>query len=203
MAELRVAAAVLAAGQSRRFGMADKLAAELNGRRLAEYATGTLAGLPLAQRWVIAGQDAHPCAAAWQASGFAVAVNGRAGEGMGTSLALAARLAAEAGADALLVALADMPLVPASHFAALLERGAALGEAAVVASAAAGQRSPPALFGRAHFAELAEATGDQGARHLLAQADLVTCAPDWLVDVDDPAALAAVAARLVAPPESC
>ncbi len=195
MAELRVAAAVLAAGQSRRFGVEDKLAADLKGRRLGDYAVATLAGLPLDQRWVIAASADHPCAAAWRASGFAVAVNERAREGMGTSLAMAARLAVAAGADALLIALADMPLVPASHFAALLERGAALGDTAIVASEAAGQRSPPVLFGRDHFAQLAAATGDQGARHLLGSAEPVTCPPDWLIDIDDPAALARLAAR--------
>ena len=195
MAELRIAVAVLAAGQSRRFGAEDKLAADLKGRRLGEYAVATLGGLAFDQRWVIAASAGHPCSAAWQASGFVVAVNDRAHEGMGTSLALAAGLAQDAGADALLIALADMPLVPASHFAALLERGAALGDAAIVASEAAGRRMPPALFGRDHFGQLAAARGDQGARHLLGSAQPVTCPPDWLIDVDDPAALARLAAR--------
>lgn len=202
MAEPRIAAAVLAAGQSRRFGAADKLAAELNGRRLGEYAAATIAVLPLAHRWVIAGQNDHPCAAAWRASGFAVAVNDRADEGMGTSLALAARLAIEARADALLVALADMPLIPANHFAALLDRAAARGGQALVASEADGQRSPPVVFGSNLLPELAKAAGDRGARHLLGRAEPIVCAGDWLADIDDPAALARVRA-LVSPGESC
>lgn len=195
MAERRVAVAVLAAGQSRRFGAEDKLAADLKGRRLGEYAVATLAGLAFDQRWVIAASADHPCTASWQASGFAITVNDRAVEGMGTSLALAASLAVEAGAEALLIALADMPLVPASHFAALLACGEVLSRAALVASEADGQRSPPALFGRDHFALLAASAGDQGARHLLGAAQPVTCSPDWLIDVDDPAALARLAAR--------
>lgn len=202
MAELQIAAAVLAAGQSRRFGAMDKLAADLKGRQLGEYATATLAGLPLAHRWVIAAQADHPCAAAWRAGGFAVAVNDRAGEGMGTSLALAARLALEAKADLLLVALADMPLIPASHFAALLDRAAARGVEALVASEADGQRSPPVVFGANLLPELAKAAGDRGARHLLGRAEPLVCAADWLADIDDPATLARVRA-LVSPGESC
>ncbi len=202
MPELRIAAAVLAAGQSRRFGAADKLTAELKGRQLGEYAAATLAGLPLAHRWVIAAQADHPCAAAWQTGGFAVAVNDRADEGMGTSLALAARLALEAKADALLVTLADMPLIPASHFAALVNRAAARGADALVASEADGQRSPPVLFGANLLPELAKAGGDRGARHLLGQAEPLVCAADWLADIDDPTALARVRA-LVSPGESC
>lgn len=202
MAELRIAVAVLAAGQSRRFGAEDKLAASLGDTLLGEAAARTLGGLAFAHRWVIAASADHPCAPAWSAAGFALAVNDQATAGMGTSLALAARLAIEASADALLVALADMPLVPADHFAALLARAAALGPEAMVASEAAGVRSPPAVFGRNHLAELAKAGGDRGARHLLGQAEPLTCPADWLADVDDPAALARVRA-LVSRGESC
>lgn len=202
MAELRLAVAVLAAGQSRRFGAADKLAAQFGAGLLGERAVRTLGGLAFADRWVIAASADHPCAPAWSAAGFVVVVNDQAEAGMGTSLALAARLAIEAKAAALLVALADMPLVPADHFAALLARAVALGPEAMVTSEAAGVRSPPAVFGRNHLAELAKAGGDQGARHLLVQAEPLTCPPDWLADVDDPAALARVRA-LVTRGESC
>jgi len=195
LADLRIAAAVLAAGQSRRFGADDKLAASFNGLRLGELVPATLAGLGFAERWVITRRDDHPCAPGWRKAGFAVAINERAAEGMGQSLALAARLARAAGADALLVALADMPIVPANHFAALLARAASAGPQAILASQAGSHRSPPALFGRDQFGELAEAAGDHGARHLLARAEPVDCPPDWLSDIDEPADLARLAPR--------
>lgn len=186
----RFAVAVLAAGQSRRFGPDDKLAARFQGALLGEWACRTLAGLDLAQRWVIAARAGHPCAARWQADGFAIAENAQAAAGMGTSVALAARLALQANAPGLLIALADMPLVPATHFQALIARAVAVGPAAIVASAADGVRMPPAAFGRDHLAGLAAMTGDFGARALLQQADLVTCPPEWLIDIDSPQALA-------------
>ena len=192
----RLAVAVLAAGQSRRFGSADKLAALLGDGLLGEHACRTLAGLPSAHRWVIAARPDHPCAPGWRAAGFEIAVNPAAESGMGSSVALAARLAQEAGAAALLIALADMPLVPISHFQALVARAAGLGADAVIASAAGDMAMPPALFGSAQFTALAEASGDAGARHLLAGAERLAGDPAWLIDVDHAEALAMARARL-------
>ncbi len=194
MADLAVA--VLAAGQSRRFGSADKLAALLGDSLLGEHACRRLAGLAAAHRWVIAARPDHPCAPGWRAAGFEIAVNPAAESGMGSSVALAARLAQDAGAAALLIALADMPLVPLSHFQALVERAAGLGPGAIIASAAGDVAMPPALFGSAHFAALAGASGDTGARHLLAGAERLAGDPAWLIDVDDAAALARARALL-------
>lgn len=185
----RLAVAVLAAGQSSRFGPADKLTACLRGQRLGELACRTLADMPFAQRWVIAARADHPCANSWQASGFTVAVNPQAASGMGTSVALAATLALDAQVDGLLIALADMPLVPAGHYHALIARAGQLGAAALVASAAGSVRSPPAAFGRDHLNVLAASQGDTGGRALLGQAELIACAPDRLIDIDDPQAL--------------
>lgn len=185
-----VAVAVLAAGQSRRFGSADKLAAELRGSMLGLHVCRTLAPLPIAHRWVIAAGENHPCAAGWRAAGFAVAINADAASGMGSSVALAARLARQAGACALLIALADMPLVPAAFFADLLE----LAEPAALFAAHNGNApTPPALLGSDHFGQLMQASGDQGARTLLAAARCLPCDPALLVDIDDPAALARLA----------
>lgn len=186
----RFAVAVLAAGQSRRFAPGDKLTAGFLGQQLGELACHTLAGLDFAPRWVIAAQADHPCEPSWQADGFTIAVNPQAAAGMGTSVALAATMALAANADGLLIALADMPLVPADHFRALVTRAAATGPAAIVASAAGSVRSPPAAFGRDHLAALAAMTGDVGARALLQQAELVPCAPELLIDIDTEQALA-------------
>lgn len=190
MPEVRIAAAVLAAGQSRRFGAEDKLSAPFADGLLGQHVPAVLGGLDLDHRWIIASRSDHPCAASWSQAGFEIAVNERAADGMGHSLALAAQLAAQAGVDGLLIALADMPFVPASHFTALLERGAGRGPEAIVASQGNEQRSPPAWFGRAHLAALAAAAGDHGARHLLTAAEPIACSPDWLHDIDVPADLA-------------
>lgn len=182
-----MAVAVLAAGQSRRFGDADKLAAGFRGAMLGLHACRTLSLLPLAQRWVIASDTCHPCAKGWREAGFTVAPNPDAETGMGSSVALAAKLARESGVTALLIALADMPLVPASHFGDLMDHA---DTDALVASHNGTSPTPPALFGSTHFARLMEAIGDTGARGLLAGAETLPCDPAWLIDIDDPAALA-------------
>lgn len=191
----RIAVAVLAAGQSRRFGAADKLLAPLHGKPLGLHVCDRLSGIRFAHCWVIAPTPAHPCAQGWHAAGFTVVPNRDAASGIGSSVALAGRLALEAGADGLLLALADMPLVPHAHYRALLARASAQVTAASHNGVAP---TPPALFSRADLPVLAGARGDSGARSLLARAQIVACDVALLADIDDPAAL--IAAEGLAPP---
>ena len=182
--------AVLAAGQSRRFGPSDKLCAIFRDKPLGLHVTDVLSRLDAEHRVVIAADENHPCAKGWQSAGFSVVRNPNADEGMGTSVAVAARLARRTGSDFLLIALADMPLVPQSHYAALLEIGREQGDAAIVASSDGVSRMPPGVFGSEHFDALAELGGDQGARVLLQRGEAIPCPPDWLIDIDTPEALA-------------
>ena len=106
---------------------------------------------------------------------------------MGSSVAKAATLATNAECDALLIALADMPLVPSEHYHALVDAMHRGHE--IVVSARGAVRMPPALFSHGHFAALSELDGDKGARELLAQGQVVECPPEWLIDIDTPEAL--------------
>lgn len=108
-------------------------------------------------------------------------------QGMGASLACGVRAAPEA--DGWLIALADMPDVPAAVIAALnaeLQAGAPL-----VAPTYQGQRGHPVGFSHAFYPELSALSGDRGARHLLeqhaAQLRLIAVnAPGILRDFDTP-----------------
>ena len=102
---------------------------------------------------------------------------------MGTSVAMAARLAIEAQADALMIALADMPLVPPAHFRAL---AAQAGRSAICVSRTGETRMPPAIFGADHFERFASLGGDKGARGILAEGTAIDCPSEWLRDVDTP-----------------
>ena len=105
---------------------------------------------------------------------------------MGTSLALGAAAARELGASRLLVLLADMPHVTASHGAAVL---AACTDKHASASLCDGVRMPPACFPAADFTRLAALSGDHGARDLIADlpADaLVEAGPALFTDIDMP-----------------
>jgi CTP:molybdopterin cytidylyltransferase MocA len=178
----RIGVALLAAGSSRRFGEADKLAANFRGRALGEHAALALPVEQFENAWVITSAADHPCEPQWRALRFLPLVNPHASEGMGTSVAHAAKAAEEASLDGLLIALADMPLVPSEHFQALIDAWDA--SEPIVVSAKGDVLMPPALFSSAHFKALRQSSGDQGARVLIAQGHVVPCPPEWLKDID-------------------
>jgi len=190
LARGRVFMAVLAAGSSRRFGEDDKLAARFRGKRLGEHICDNAPRELIAPQCavVIASRADHPCRAAWEKAGFQIALNARAQEGMGTSVALAALLAQKRDCDALLIALADMPLVPQTHLAALIEACRAGSD--TVCSTNGTARTVPATFSRRAFAALTTLDEDVGARGLLKGAQALSCPPQWLIDIDTPQALA-------------
>jgi len=176
--------AVLAAGQSVRFTRGDKLAQPFHGKMLGLHICEKLNGTGFARSLVIAASGDHPCAQGWREYGFDVAVNDSAADGMGTSVALAARLAARDAADGLLICLADMPFVPAAHFARLTREFEEHGPGHIAASYDGCAVSPPALFGATHFPQLARLNADKGAKTLLAAAQRVSIAPELLIDID-------------------
>lgn len=187
-----LAVAVLAAGASRRFGDADKLRVPFRGSMLGLHAVRAIPRELFGEAWVIAANGDHPCRQGWESAGFILRENPFAAEGMGTSVALAAQLAQEAQSDGLLIALADMPLVPREHFAALAQAAKERRPDMILVSCKGTVRMPPAVFGTAHFESLVRLGGDAGARDLLAQGEIVTCPPQFLTDIDTPEALAAL-----------
>lgn len=182
MGSLRLGAALLAAGSSRRFGGGDKLAAGFQGRMLAEHAALAIPVEEFVSLWVITQGPNHPCEPTWRVRGFVPLINPYAEQGMGTSVALAAEAAMGASLDALLIALADMPLVPRSHFEALIQNHSRADD--ITLSATGEARMPPAIFGSGHFQTLAHSIGDEGARALLNQGTVVDCPRSWLKDID-------------------
>jgi molybdenum cofactor cytidylyltransferase len=178
---------LLAAGLSRRFGATDKLMADLGGRPLGLHVAEALAGVPFGSRIAVTGAGSPEYAPL----GFRIVLNAEPAHGQAGSLRLGVDAARSVGAGAVLVLLADMPRVGAGHVRGLLA-AASGGEAAIACSTDGVRRSPPALFGRGWFGRLAALSGDEGARALLADAPAVRAAPGELVDVDTPAALAAL-----------
>ena len=181
---------LLAAGRSTRFGAGrHKLHQELFGRPLGEVAAATLATMPFRERvavTVAGGLD-------FEALGFREVVNDNPEVGMARSVTLGITVADRLGAAAVLVALADMPCVTATHVERLF---AAVSGGSVVASSDGHAAKPPALFTRDQFARLRALSGDVGARALLRDAALVVAPADELVDVDTIEELERLRARL-------
>jgi CTP:molybdopterin cytidylyltransferase MocA len=183
---VNLAIALLAAGGATRFG-GGKLDATVAGKPLGQWALDAALTVPHQRLAVVVGDPAPAFA-----GGCEPLVNERAAEGLGTSAALAARWAA--GSDALLIMLADMPLVSVGTLQALVAAG---GPAAVAYPG--GKPGAPACFPAALFPALAALTGDSGAAHVLrglADVTMVETAPEELRDVDRPEDLADVEAIL-------
>ncbi|HEX7709318.1 MAG TPA: NTP transferase domain-containing protein [Sphingomonadaceae bacterium] len=189
-----LAIAILAAGAGARFG-GGKLDAPVAGRLLGGYAVE--AARPLGVPKIVVGRPVPEFANQAMALGDAQLLkNTRAGEGLGTSVALAALQAAAAGAEALLLLAADMPRVTTATLRKLAE-ACAPGRPACVAYAD-GSAGIPACFPADWFAALARLEGDRGAGALLRDAPVLSVtevSPDELADVDTAEDLAALAAR--------
>jgi CTP:molybdopterin cytidylyltransferase MocA len=168
---------VLAAGSGIRFG-GGKLDALLAGKRVGQWVLDAVAEAGFAPGVIVTGAEAPQFA---RESEWTLAVNPRAAEGLGTSLAVAAGRALALGKP-LLVVLADMPLVASDHLLAL---SGADGAAATVWP---GDRAGvPAYFPMALLPQLAALSGDAGAGAFLSGRDDVTRieVPEaMLVDVD-------------------
>jgi len=187
---LRFVGLLLAAGSSSRFG-SDKLQHSLpHGVAIAVQAARHLKA-EVSRIVAVVRPGADETARALEAEGCEVAVCDRAAEGMGASLACAARTAGEA--DGYLVALADMPFVRRTSIAAVraaLEAGALL-----AAPYWRARRGHPVGFAGRLRAELEGLSGDEGAKRVLAAhgAELVKVPvgdPGVIRDIDRPADLA-------------
>lgn len=183
-------AVILAAGASRRFG---------SPKQLARYRGETLLArsVRLAQEaragtvCVVLGYRAEAMRRALRqgrvsAGETNLVRNARWRDGMGRSLARGVR-ALDQGARAVLVCLADQPLLEAGDLARLVLAWRA-SPRSVVASRYDGKPGVPAIFPRSHFAALKSLSGDRGARVLLASSNDVLTVPMPLaaVDIDDP-----------------
>lgn len=175
--------AVLAAGAASRFG-GGKLDAMLAGKPVGQWVLDAVTAVGLAPGMIVVGSVTPRFAGQ---SGWPLLVNDRAEQGLGTSLALAAGRALVQG-RALLVVLADMPLVDPDHLRQLTN-----GVATAATLWPQGKAGVPAHFTLADLPLLASLSGDAGAGAVLAASKRVAVLavpPQMLLDVDTPDDLA-------------
>jgi len=158
-----VFAIVLAAGSASRFGSAKQLAM-LNGMPLVGYASRLATQTCGSRSVLVAGHQWRAVADACTPWAGYLVVNELHQHGIGSSLAIAVRAIRHA-ADAVVVMLADQPLISAAHVNKLIAAWSG-DEHEIIASAYAGTRGAPALFARGCFPRLESLCADQGARSL-------------------------------------
>jgi len=176
----RTVLVLLGAGRSSRFGAENKLEAEFLGTPVGLHVVTAFEDVPFLARVAVV----NDCALDFASRGYRVLHNDSPDEGMARSVRLGAEHAIERDAEAVLIALADMPRVTAAHVYRLLD--AADSSDAVVASSDGVQPRPPAVFGRDRFAFLTSLSGDSGARDLVRAGKHVVTAPAELIDIDTP-----------------
>ncbi|MEM6973023.1 MAG: molybdopterin-binding/glycosyltransferase family 2 protein [Pseudomonadota bacterium] len=165
----RVSALLLAAGASRRMAGRDKLIEVIDGQAVLRLQAEALLKSGVEEVVVVLRPDAPARRAALADLPLRLIENPRAEEGMGASLA-AGMAALDPRADAVLIALADMPELTAEDHARLLAAfDPGEGREIIRATAADGTPGHPVLFGRRFFEPLAMAAGDEGARRVVAE----------------------------------
>jgi len=187
-----VFAAVLAAGGSSRFG-STKQTALLEGVPLVRRAIDTAVTACGDRVLAVIGHDADAVLAAIDSAPCFIAVNEGYDGGLGTSIATAARVC-HGHADALLLLLADQPLVTSQHLGALMDTWSGA-DHVIVASSYSGTAGPPVLFPIHAFEALESLTGDQGARALFHDGRFTLRTVPFepaAIDIDTPADLAAL-----------
>ncbi len=192
MPEHSVFALVLAAGESSRFGATKQLAeydgATLVGRavRLAEDVCGDRTILVVGSDWK------RVLAACGPLRGFFVR-NDNYKSGMASSIACGVNSVAHS-ADAVLLLMADQPLLTVEHLSALINEWLEAPNEIVI-SEYSGVKGPPVVFPAHCFDSLMKLEGDQGARSILTDTKYPVRALAFeaaAVDIDTPGDLAKV-----------
>jgi molybdenum cofactor cytidylyltransferase len=187
---LNIVGLLLAAGSATRFG-ADKLQHVLpHGVAMAVQAARHLRS-QLPRVVAVVKPGAPELSSRLKVEGCEIAVCDNAAEGMGASLACAARAAGPA--DGYVVALADMPFVRPSTIAAVCDALAA--GALLAAPYFRARRGHPVGMAGVFFEELIGLRGDEGARRLLAANEarlrkIPVGDPGAVRDIDTPGDLA-------------
>lgn len=185
-ADTTIAAIILAAGRSSRMG-AHKLLLPLDGTPLLAWSIAAACASDAQPVIVALGREAGEVAAALPAGRYAIVVNPRFEEGMGTTLALAvSHLPPEVAGT--IVLLGDQPFMPTSVIQAVLVAARERPDN-IAMGMRAGQRGHPVYLPRRVFARVQALTADEGARTIIAEErDDITLIPiaeeHALFDVD-------------------
>jgi molybdenum cofactor cytidylyltransferase len=200
----RVAILLLAAGRSTRMGGPNKLLVETAGEPMVAHAVKAALGSQGVEVVVVLGHMADEVRAAIEkavpaTSRLRFVTNPDFANGLSTSVRTGIG-ALGANIDAAIVQLGDMPGVTAPLLDRLMAAFSPVEGRSICVPTATGKRGNPVLWARRFFPEMAELSGDSGAKHLIGEhADLV-CEVEMqgeaaITDIDTPEALAAWQAR--------
>jgi molybdenum cofactor cytidylyltransferase len=161
-----VAAIVLAAGESQRFGQTKQLL-PIGDKTMIQHVVDIALDSPVEQVIVVLGCRAAEIRASIADRPVQVVVNQEWRSGLSSSVQ-AGLAAVKPEVGAALFVLADQPGVTAEVIAKLVERYRET-RSPIVVPTHRGRRGNPVLFDRSLFVELMEVKGDQGGRQIIAE----------------------------------
>ena len=191
----RIAALLLAAGQSSRMG-SNKLLAEVDGRPMVARVAQRLLSSHARPIVAVLGNEAARVDAALGKLPLERVRNPAFAEGLSSSLKTGLA-ALPADIDGVIVCLGDMPLVAGRDLDRLIAAFNPLEGRAIVVPTRHGKRGNPVLWAKRFIPEMAELAGDVGAKHLIGEhaelvAEIEMDTDGVLIDIDTPDALAAL-----------
>jgi len=169
---LAIRICVLAAGESSRFG-ANKLLQNFRGRPLLQHALIASLNSRAASTTLVVGKDSDAVVAAANGLADRIVVNTGFANGIGGSIACGVEDCRH-DAAAVIVLLADQPLITAQHLDTLCDTWSGAADAAVV-TAFDGVDGPPVLFPSDAFPALCRLQGAGGAKRVLQDANYTVC----------------------------
>jgi molybdenum cofactor cytidylyltransferase len=185
----RVAAIVLAAGQSRRMGF-PKALLPIAGHTFVEHVVGALAASRVGAIYLVLGSDAERIQREVDVRPAQVVINDRWELGQLSSLVAALREVPREGLDAVIMALVDHPLLDPVVVDAIIAAFQTSG-CPIVVPIHGGRRGHPVLFAARLIPELLAAPLEEGARavvraHASEMLEVPSPAPGVLADIDTP-----------------
>lgn len=194
----RVAALVLAAGQSRRMGTLNKLLIGIDGKPMVRHVVDALLASTARPVVAVLGHERDKIEAALAGLDVRLVFNPDYPQGLSTSLRRGLAALPEE-IDGAIVALGDMPQVTGAEIERLIGAFNPVEGRAICVPSRRGRRGNPVLLARRFFAELAAISGDIGARELIAAhpelvVEIEMESDAVLTDIDTPQALAKLAA---------
>src|SRR5438552_1971538 len=190
----RIAALLLAAGQSSRMG-SNKLLAEVDGRPMVARVAQRLLSSHARPIIAVLGNEADRVDVALGRLPVERVRNPAFAEGLSSSLKRGLA-ALPLDIDGVIVCLGDMPLVAGRDLDRLIAAFNPLEGRAIVVPTRHGKRGNPVLWAKRFIPEMAELAGDVGAKHLIGDyaelvAEVEMDTDGVLIDIDTPDALAA------------
>lgn len=163
----RIAAVVLAAGKSARFGAENKLLAELGGRSLIRRVVDAVVASTVSNIVVVCGPDHDRVAHALDGTRAILVRNAHHERGMGSSIAIGVS-ALEPVIEGAFIVPGDMALLTAGVLMRLIAEFKENGAHRIVYPATpSGEQRNPVLWPRRYFAMLSGLSGETGGKRLL------------------------------------